>query len=133
MDKQAIIHLWYLWYLWLSPRFSSEAAHFSVKPALFLMKPGHSPVKLGNFSMKPAHPPMKPRRGDTGLGQGRCDRCHTPTTVTSMSWFNTEMCCEACLELERQHPDYPRAAEAEEQAVRAGDLNFPGIGKPSDL
>ena len=76
---------------------------------------------------------MSARRDTAGFGTGKCDRCHTPTTVTSMSWFNTQMCCEDCLEKEQQHPDFKKAVQADENAVRAGDFNFPGIGKPDDL
>jgi hypothetical protein len=50
-----------------------------------------------------------------------------------MSRFNTEHCCLHCLAAEKAHPDYPKAVEAELAAVKAGDYNYPGIGKPSDL
>lgn len=50
-----------------------------------------------------------------------------------MSMFNTEDLCLPCTEKERQHPMYKAALEAEFQATRSGDLNFPGVGKPADL
>ena len=50
-----------------------------------------------------------------------------------MSCFNTQLCCVECLIRERQHSEFPRAVAAEEVAVRRGDMNFPGIGLPSDL
>jgi hypothetical protein len=50
-----------------------------------------------------------------------------------MSTFNTQILCLDCKRKERQHPAYPKAAEAENEAVRRGDMNFPGIGLPSDL
>ena len=50
-----------------------------------------------------------------------------------MSFFCEQLCCVQCLIRERQHPEFPRAVAAEEQAVRRGDLNFGGIGLPPDL
>ena len=46
-----------------------------------------------------------------------------------MSRFNTDTLCPECEQEERQHPDYQKAV-AELDAVRHGDLNFPGIGWP---
>ena len=62
-----------------------------------------------------------------------CNRCHKPSASYRMSRFNTQMCCDACLQKEQAHPRYPEAEAAELAAVRAGDLNFPGIGLPADL
>ena len=62
-----------------------------------------------------------------------CDRCQKETTSYSMSIFNTEQICPDCEEKERAHPQYQLARNAESCAVRRGDLNFPGIGKPEDL
>jgi hypothetical protein len=53
--------------------------------------------------------------------------------VSIMSRFNTDEICMECEEKEKKHPDYPRAVKAEAAAVRAGNYNFPGIGKPADL
>jgi hypothetical protein len=50
-----------------------------------------------------------------------------------MSRFNTEMCCMACIDKERAHPKYKEAEEVEIRQVRAGNYNYPGIGKPADL
>jgi hypothetical protein len=47
--------------------------------------------------------------------------------------FNTEVLCLDCKEREEQHPRYEEARRAEAEAVRRGDMNFPGIGKPEDL
>jgi hypothetical protein len=47
--------------------------------------------------------------------------------------FNTEEICLDCREREEQHPPYEEARRAEAEAVRRGELNFPGIGKPEDL
>ena len=50
-----------------------------------------------------------------------------------MSMFNTEMCCEACLNKEKRHLKYQEAKEAERREVLKGNHNFEGIGKPEDL
>jgi hypothetical protein len=50
-----------------------------------------------------------------------------------MSKFNTDLLCLNCKEREEAHPKYREACEAEENAVRRGDMNFPGIGRPEDL
>jgi predicted sulfurtransferase len=64
-----------------------------------------------------------------------CDRCRQPfgNEARTMSRFNTDTICMPCKDKERAHPDYKRAEEAELAAVRSGDYNFPGIGKPADL
>jgi hypothetical protein len=38
-----------------------------------------------------------------------------------------------CLKKEQNHPKYKEASDAEMNAVRGGNYNFAGIGKPSDL
>ena len=60
----------------------------------------------------------------------KCDRCGGELSVRQMSRFNTDVLCPACIEEERKHPDYEKAAVAELEAVRRGDMNFPGIGWP---
>jgi len=62
-----------------------------------------------------------------------CQRCMRYTNITTMSMFNTQMCCNACISSERSHQDYPKAAAAERFAVERGNLNFHGIGLPEDL
>ena len=59
-----------------------------------------------------------------------CDRCHASLEGKSrrMSRFNTDCLCPECAAEERQHPDYRKAADAEMEAVKHGDYNFPGIG-----
>ena len=60
----------------------------------------------------------------------KCDRCGRELTVRVMSRFNADVLCPECEQEEHQHPDYQKAAAAELEAVRRGDLNFPGIGSP---
>ena len=62
-----------------------------------------------------------------------CNRCNQETAVTTMSRFNTDMICLECDDKEQEHPDYQRAKDAEQAQVDAGNLNFPGVGKPADL
>lgn len=63
-----------------------------------------------------------------------CPRCHNPMPIYTMSRFNTEyICVWNCVERERAHPKYAEAAAAELAAVRAGELNYPGIGCPPEL
>lgn len=64
---------------------------------------------------------------------GTCDRCSYPSMVTQMSLFNTEMCCIICIEIERAHPDFPKARARELDELLKGNVNFPGIGLPKDL
>ena len=67
------------------------------------------------------------------LDDGRCDRCGKETRVHIMSYFNEDDLCMACSEKEQAHPDYGTAKATEAEAVRHGDMNYPGIGKPGDL
>jgi hypothetical protein len=73
-----------------------------------------------------------PRARDAS-GTALCDRCHGPARAWSMSMFNTDACCHACLERERAHPLYDKAAAAEARAVEHGNYHFGGIGKPEGL
>jgi hypothetical protein len=54
-------------------------------------------------------------------------------TVSTMSYFNTDMICMGCTGREEAHPLYRQAREAEEAAVRRGHYNYPGIGCPPEL
>jgi hypothetical protein len=62
-----------------------------------------------------------------------CDRCLGDASAYTTSQFNTQTLCMDCKKLERQHPDYQRALEAEREAIKGGDYNYPGIGKPAAL
>ena len=58
-----------------------------------------------------------------------CDRCGgTLGGGRTMSMFNTETICMACAEAERKRKDYEAARQAEIAAVKAGDMNFKGVG-----
>lgn len=62
------------------------------------------------------------------LTKTHCDRCGSKLTARIMSRFSTDCLCMACEAEERKHPDYAKAAEAELDAIRSGDYNYPGIG-----
>ena len=63
-----------------------------------------------------------------GISGTHCDRCGQPANTRTMSMFNTQMICMPCKKLERENPRYQQAVEAELQAVKSGNYNFPGIG-----
>ena len=63
----------------------------------------------------------------------KCDRCKNTTKSWTMSTFNTEQICMECKDKERKHPKFKEAQDAEHQAVKNGNYNFNGIGKPDDL
>lgn len=47
--------------------------------------------------------------------------------------FNLQMICMTCKDLEKEHPDYDAAAQAELEAVESGDYNYTGVGLPTEL
>lgn len=60
-----------------------------------------------------------------------CDRCHKSlSNGFSMSRFNTDTLCMECIAEERQHPDYPKAVDAELEQIKNGNRNYEGIGYP---
>lgn len=62
-----------------------------------------------------------------------CERCGKKAAAFTMSMFCEEHICMECKEKERRHPDYKKAQDAEREAVKNGNMNFSGIGKPADL
>ncbi len=62
-----------------------------------------------------------------------CERCGEKTNTTTGSYFDEAIICMHCNGLERAHPDFRRALEAETEQVRAGNYNYPGIGLPAGL
>lgn len=66
---------------------------------------------------------------DGFLLQKTCARCGGSLKHGRiMSMFNQDCICMVCKEKETKHPDYKKAQEAELNAVKSGDYNFPGIG-----
>jgi hypothetical protein len=63
----------------------------------------------------------------------RCDRCKQDVLSYTCSYFNTENICNACESREKAHPQYAEARRVENEHVRAGNYNFPGVGPPPDL
>lgn len=63
-----------------------------------------------------------------GMNKENCDRCEKPTGgSTTMSIFNQDVICLPCKRKEKLDPDYEPAVRAEQEAVRNGDYNFPGV------
>ena len=63
-----------------------------------------------------------------GMNKENCDRCEKPTGgSTTMSIFNQDVICLPCKRKEKLDPDYDAAVRAEQEAVRNGDYNFPGV------
>ena len=57
-----------------------------------------------------------------------CDRCGKDTNgKTTMSIFNQDVICLPCKENEKKDPDYELARQAEAEAVKRGDMNYPGL------
>ena len=76
---------------------------------------------------------MKETGWDDFYSSSVCVRCGQDKGAFTMSRFNTDRICMACQEKEKSHPNYQGAVEAELVAVKSGNMNFEGIGKPSDL
>ena len=62
-----------------------------------------------------------------------CERCKRETTHLKMSFFNTDICCITCIKEEREHPNYAEAKNIEIEECKKGNMNFEGIGLPSDF
>jgi hypothetical protein len=60
-----------------------------------------------------------------------CSRCNAELRSSIMSKFNDEIICLDCKADEREAPGYKAASEAEIEAVRSGNRNFPGVGLSS--
>lgn len=67
------------------------------------------------------------------FGTSHCDRCGQQLGVHTTSMFNFDTLCMPCKDKEKLHPDYEKAREAERQAIKNGDYNYVGIGRPVDL
>jgi hypothetical protein len=58
-----------------------------------------------------------------------CERCGGATNSrTTMSMFNEDVICLTCKEKERNRPDYKKAVDADNEAIKSGNYNFKGIG-----
>lgn len=58
----------------------------------------------------------------------KCERCSTETNTHTVSMFNTQTICLDCKKVEKEHPKYEAACQAELEAIRGGNYNFSGIG-----
>lgn len=67
---------------------------------------------------------------DRFLMQKYCDRCGKDLTDGRiMSMFNRECICLECKEKEKLDKDYEKALQADNEAIKKGNYNFPGIRK----
>jgi hypothetical protein len=57
----------------------------------------------------------------------KCDRCGGDANPHTMSIFNQDTICMPCKEKEKRDPDYELARQAEADAVKRGDYNYPGL------
>jgi len=62
-----------------------------------------------------------------------CERCSEETLMTTKSYFNAETICMGCVKVERGHPDFQKAHEAEVEQVIKKNFNFEGVGAPFNL
>jgi hypothetical protein len=64
----------------------------------------------------------------------KCDRCGSDKSQAYIcSYFTVEMICFDCKRDEHGCPNYQKAYDAETEAVRNRNFNFPGIGlSPED-
>lgn len=67
---------------------------------------------------------------DSFFSKKNCDRCGCDLTGKSriMSMYNTDCICTECKEKERKRADYRAACDADHEAIRSENYNFPGIG-----
>lgn len=67
---------------------------------------------------------------DRFFSQTTCDRCGgSLSDGRTMSMYNEDCICMKCKDAERKRSDYKTAFDADLEAVKKGNYNFPGIGK----
>ena len=59
---------------------------------------------------------------------GECQRCYKNVDMYTMSMFDVTLICLECADSEKEWPEYSRARQADENAIRSGDFNYKGIG-----
>ena len=62
-----------------------------------------------------------------------CDRCGATITSYQMSRFNTDELCHSCIHIESFHPLYELARKAEHHQMTLGNMNYEGVGLPTNL
>ncbi len=66
---------------------------------------------------------------DKFFTQKSCDRCGGSLEEGRiMSMFNNDCICLKCKKKEQDHSDYRKACDADREAIKQGNYNFPGIG-----
>lgn len=61
-----------------------------------------------------------------------CDRCGKEARIMRGSFFNSELICLECDNIERHHPDYAEAKRIEHEELVKGNYNFQGVGLPEN-
>lgn len=62
----------------------------------------------------------------------QCARCGDHSQSHTMSQFNEDLICLPCKDIERKHPDYEKAFNAEMRQIKNGNMNYRGIGLPDN-
>ena len=58
-----------------------------------------------------------------------CDRCKKPLNGCRIqSMYSSTVLCMECHDKETKRSDYQEAVQADRDAIKRGDYNFPGIG-----
>lgn len=66
---------------------------------------------------------------DRFFEKDHCDRCRKPLNGCRIqSMYNSAVLCMECHDKETQRSDYQDAVQADRDAIRRGNYNFPGIG-----
>lgn len=66
---------------------------------------------------------------DTFFSKRNCDRCGADlSSGRIMSMYNNDVLCMTCKEKETHRSDYHQAVQADVDAIKQGNPNFPGIG-----
>ena len=66
---------------------------------------------------------------DPFLSKTNCDRCGGSLKGGRMqSMYNNDCICMKCKEKETRRADYKEASQADNNAIKEGNYNFPGIG-----
>ena len=62
----------------------------------------------------------------------KCERCNKEVNTFTMSFFNEDILCVECNEIEKKHPNYEKAKKVEHEEVLKGNYNYEGIGLPEN-
>lgn len=64
----------------------------------------------------------------------QCERCKRQIDEPlKTSIFTDQNVCEACIQKERNHPQFEKARDTVQDEMNKGNYKFKGIGLPEDL